>query len=117
MYANRWKTLAVLCASLVIVIVGNTVLNVALPTLQEPESAGGLGATNTAIQWIVDAYGLGDRSGLVDRVVDRQQHTVDRVLALADRGLEPWAGWVRSGLLEDLRSRPRWTRAHRHLVE
>jgi EmrB/QacA subfamily drug resistance transporter len=57
-YANRWKTLAVLCASLVIVIVGNTVLNVALPTLQEPESAGGLGATNTAIQWIVDAYGL-----------------------------------------------------------
>ena len=57
-YANRWKTLAVLCASLVIVIVGNTVLNVALPTLQQPESAGGLGATNTAIQWIVDAYGL-----------------------------------------------------------
>ncbi len=57
-YARRWKTLAVLCASLVIVIVGNTVLNVALPTLQEPQSAGGLGATNTQIQWVVDAYGL-----------------------------------------------------------
>ena len=57
-YARRWQTLAVLCASLVIVIVGNTVLNVALPTLQEPDSAGGLGASNTAIQWIVDAYGL-----------------------------------------------------------
>ena len=57
-YARRWKTLAVLCASLVIVIIGNTVLNVALPTLQEPESAGGLGATNTQIQWVVDAYGL-----------------------------------------------------------
>ncbi len=57
-YARRWKTLAVLCASLVIVIVGNTVLNVALPTLQEPESAGGLGASNTQIQWVVDAYGL-----------------------------------------------------------
>ncbi len=41
-----------------IVIVGNTVLNVALPTLQEPESAGGLSATNTQIQWVVDAYGL-----------------------------------------------------------
>ncbi len=57
-YARRWKTLAVLCASLVIVIVGNTVLNVALPTLQVPETAGGLGATNTQIQWVVDAYGL-----------------------------------------------------------
>lgn len=57
-YAKRWKTLAVLCASLVIVIVGNTVLNVALPTLQRPSELGGLGASNTAIQWIVDAYGL-----------------------------------------------------------
>jgi EmrB/QacA subfamily drug resistance transporter len=57
-YARRWKTLAVLCASLIIVIVGNTVLNVALPTLQRPASEGGIGATNTDIQWIVDAYGL-----------------------------------------------------------
>jgi EmrB/QacA subfamily drug resistance transporter len=57
-YDRRWKTLAVLCASLVIVIVGNTVLNVALPTLQLPPSEGGIGATNTDIQWIVDAYGL-----------------------------------------------------------
>ena len=57
-YARRWKTLAVLCASLIIVIVGNTVLNVALPTLQLPASDGGIGASNTDIQWIVDAYGL-----------------------------------------------------------
>jgi EmrB/QacA subfamily drug resistance transporter len=57
-YARRWKTLAVLCASLIIVIVGNTVLNVALPTLQMPPDAGGIGASNTDIQWIVDAYGL-----------------------------------------------------------
>src|SRR5262245_14851453 len=57
-FGRRWKTLAVLCASLIIVIVGNTVLNVALPTLQLPPSEGGIGATNTDIQWIVDAYGL-----------------------------------------------------------
>ncbi|MBA3288465.1 MAG: DHA2 family efflux MFS transporter permease subunit [Acidimicrobiia bacterium] len=57
-YAKRWKTLAVLCASLIIVIVGNTVLNVALPTLQRPTDLGGLGASNTAVQWVVDAYGL-----------------------------------------------------------
>ena len=47
-----------LCTSLIIVIVGNTVLNVALPTLQKPVDQGGLGATNTQVQWIVDAYGL-----------------------------------------------------------
>ena len=57
-YARRWQTLAVLCASLVIVIVGNTVLNVALPTLQKASTDGGLEASNTQIQWIVDAYGL-----------------------------------------------------------
>jgi EmrB/QacA subfamily drug resistance transporter len=57
-YDRRWKTLAVLCTSLLIVIVGNTVLNVALPTLQKPVEEGGLGATNTQAQWVVDAYGL-----------------------------------------------------------
>jgi EmrB/QacA subfamily drug resistance transporter len=57
-YKRRWKILAVLCTSLVIVIVGNTVLNVALPTLQRPTEAGGLAATNTQVQWFVDAYAL-----------------------------------------------------------
>ncbi len=57
-YARRWQTLIVLCASLMIVIVGNTVLNVALPRLQASPERGGIGATNTEIQWIVDAYGL-----------------------------------------------------------
>jgi EmrB/QacA subfamily drug resistance transporter len=54
-YARRWKILAVLCASLIIVIVGNTVLNVALPTLARPDQ---LNASNTDLQWIVDAYAL-----------------------------------------------------------
>jgi EmrB/QacA subfamily drug resistance transporter len=57
-FHNRWKTLAVLCTSLLIVIIGNTVLNVALPTLQKPVEQGGLGASNTQVQWVVDAYGL-----------------------------------------------------------
>ena len=54
-YERRWKTLAVLCTSLMIVIIGNTVLNVALPTMSRPEQ---LGASNTDLQWIVDAYAL-----------------------------------------------------------
>jgi len=50
---KRWWTLVVLCLSLVIVVVGNTVLNVALPTLVRE-----LHASNSALQWMVDAYGL-----------------------------------------------------------
>jgi len=52
-HSKRWWTLAVLCLSLVIVVVGNTVLNVALPTLVRE-----LHASNSALQWVVDAYGL-----------------------------------------------------------
>ncbi|MCA1824968.1 MAG: DHA2 family efflux MFS transporter permease subunit [Frankia sp.] len=50
---RRWWTLSVLCLSLVLVIVGNTALNVALPTLVRE-----IGATNTELQWMVDAYAL-----------------------------------------------------------
>jgi hypothetical protein len=64
----------------------------------------------------VAAYGLGGVPDLVDRVIERQRQTVDRVLDLADRGLEPWAGWVQVGALEDLRGRTRWTQENRHLV-
>jgi len=57
-YDRRWQTLGVLCLSLLIVIIGNTVLNVVLPTLQRPASAGGLEASNTEVQWMVDSYAL-----------------------------------------------------------
>jgi EmrB/QacA subfamily drug resistance transporter len=50
---RRWWTLLVLCLSLTMVIVGNTTLNVALPTLIVE-----LRATNAELQWMVDAYGL-----------------------------------------------------------
>jgi EmrB/QacA subfamily drug resistance transporter len=52
-YERRWWTLAILCLSLVLIVLGNTVLNVALPTLQQE-----LGATATQLQWMVDAYSL-----------------------------------------------------------
>ena len=52
-YARRWKTLAVLCTSLMIVIIGNTSLNVALPTLARE-----LDASTSSLQWMVDAYSL-----------------------------------------------------------
>lgn len=50
---SRWLTLAVLCVPLLIVSLDNTVLNVALPTLVRE-----LRASDSELQWIVDAYVL-----------------------------------------------------------
>src|SRR4051812_31537794 len=51
--ARRWWTLAVLCLSLLIVFIGNSSLNVAIPTL-----ARDLNATESQLQWVVAAYSL-----------------------------------------------------------
>ena len=48
-YARRWKTLAVLALSLLIIGLDNTILNVALPNLQDT-----FGASTSTLQWIVD---------------------------------------------------------------
>jgi EmrB/QacA subfamily drug resistance transporter len=55
---RRWLTLAVLCLSLVVIIVDNSILNVALPTLSRPPAQGGLGAVDSDLQWIIDSYVL-----------------------------------------------------------
>lgn len=52
-HRRRWLILTVLCLSLVTVILGNTVLNVALPTLVRE-----LDASSTQLQWMVDSYAL-----------------------------------------------------------
>jgi EmrB/QacA subfamily drug resistance transporter len=50
-YDMRWKTLAVLALSLVIIGLDNTILNVALPTLQDE-----FDASASSLQWMVDSY-------------------------------------------------------------
>jgi EmrB/QacA subfamily drug resistance transporter len=52
-YRRRWVILGVLCTSLMIIVIGNTSLNVALPAMSES-----LGLTNSQQQWVVDAYSL-----------------------------------------------------------
>jgi len=52
-YRRRWVILGVLCTSLLIIVIGNTSLNVALPKMSEA-----LGLTNSQQQWVVDAYSL-----------------------------------------------------------
>src|SRR3954452_12715253 len=70
MFERRWWTLGVLCLSLVVISVDNTILNVALPSIVQD-----LGAKGSQLQWIIDAYtivfagllltagSLGDRLG------------------------------------------------------
>src|SRR4051794_40425403 len=50
-HARRWKTLGVLSLSLVIIGLDNTILNVALPTLQHE-----FDASPSKLQWMVDSY-------------------------------------------------------------
>ncbi|HUS61232.1 MAG TPA: DHA2 family efflux MFS transporter permease subunit [Acidimicrobiales bacterium] len=71
----RWWTLATLCLTLVVISIDNNILNVAIPTLSHPTAEGGLGASASQLQWIIDGYvivfaglllttgSLGDRYG------------------------------------------------------
>jgi MFS family permease len=88
---RRWWILGVLCLSLLIIVVDNSILNVALPTLARPESQGGLEATTSQLQWMVDAYtlvfagvlltagSLGDRFGWEGRAPSRPERGRARI--------------------------------------
>jgi EmrB/QacA subfamily drug resistance transporter len=52
-FDRRWLILAVLCFSLLVIVLDNSILNVALPTIQKD-----LHATSSDLQWIVDSYTL-----------------------------------------------------------
>ena len=52
-HRRRWAILAVLCVSVFLAVVDNTIVNVALPTISRE-----LHATTSELQWIVDAYSL-----------------------------------------------------------
>jgi MFS transporter, DHA2 family, multidrug resistance protein len=50
-YARRWKTLVVLSLALLVIGLDNTILNVALPSLQAE-----FDASSSTLQWMVDSY-------------------------------------------------------------
>ncbi|MDP2288573.1 MAG: MFS transporter [Actinomycetota bacterium] len=50
---NRWTVLAVLSGALALISLDNTIVNVALPRLQQD-----LDATTAQLQWVVDAYSV-----------------------------------------------------------
>src|ERR671922_6077 len=48
---NRWAALYVLCAGMLMIILDGTIVNVALPSIQED-----LGFSQSSLAWVVNAY-------------------------------------------------------------
>ena len=92
---RRWVTLAVLCVSLLIIVVDNTIVNVTLPSLVRQ-----LGASVSQLQWVVDAYtvifaGLLLLAGtLGDRWGRRRALIVGLIVFAATSGAAAFAGGV-----------------------
>ncbi|KUN85929.1 multidrug MFS transporter [Streptomyces bungoensis] len=57
MHRRRWAILGVLMLSLLIVVLDNSILNVAIKTISTPAPTG-LGATQSQIEWAINAYTL-----------------------------------------------------------
>ncbi|EGX55632.1 transmembrane efflux protein [Streptomyces zinciresistens K42] len=57
MHRRRWAILGVLMLSLLIVVLDNSILNVAIKTISTPAPTG-LGATQSQLEWAINAYTL-----------------------------------------------------------
>src|SRR5205823_13092225 len=55
-HPRRWAILGVLVVSLLVVVLDNTVLNVALRTIADPTR--GLGASQSQLEWAINSYTL-----------------------------------------------------------
>jgi EmrB/QacA subfamily drug resistance transporter len=97
-YRRRWATLSVLCVSLLVIVVDNTIVNVALPTLVRE-----LGTTTSQLQWVVDAYTLAFAGLLLTAgsLGDRFGRRGALILGLAIFGAGSFAGSL-SGSVEAL---------------
>src|ERR671929_1222174 len=56
-HRRRWVILGVLMLSLLIVVLDNSILNVAIKTIATPAPTG-LGATQSELEWAINAYTL-----------------------------------------------------------
>jgi len=95
---RRWLALGVLCASLLAIVVDNTIVNVALPTL-----ARDLDADIGDLQWVVDAYTLvfAGLLLLAGALGDRFGRRLMLLVGLAAFGASSgWAAW--SGGVDEL---------------
>ncbi|WP_035738342.1 MFS transporter [Glycomyces arizonensis] len=75
-HPRRWAILAVLVISLIVAVLDNTVLNVAMKTLADPNE--GLGASQSELAWMINSYtlvfaGLLFASGVIGDRVGRKR--------------------------------------------
>ena len=102
----QWRVLAVLCAEVLLVAMDNTIVNVALPTLDSQFST-----STSDLQWVVDSYtvffaglllvfgNIGDRIGrkrilqvgLVLFGLPRSPRATPRRSGSSSRPARPWA--------------------------
>lgn len=55
---RRWVILGVVVVGLLAIVIDNTVLNVALKTIASPADKGGIGASQSALEWAINSYTL-----------------------------------------------------------
>ena len=55
-HPRRWTILAVMVVSLLVVVLDNTILNVAMATIADPRE--GLGASQSELEWAINSYTL-----------------------------------------------------------
>lgn len=90
---HRWATLAVLCVTLLLISLDNTVLNVALPSIVRS-----IGASSSQLQWMVDAYAvvfaglLLSLGALGDRVGRKRIFMVGLVVFGGGSAFAAWSG-------------------------
>src|SRR6202167_190302 len=53
-----WVILSVLVVALLAIVIDNTVLNVALKTIASPAAKGGIGASQSELEWAINSYTL-----------------------------------------------------------
>jgi EmrB/QacA subfamily drug resistance transporter len=98
---RRWWTLAAMCFALFMIMLDNTVVNVALPSIQKD-----LGASLSGLEWTVNAYTLTFAvllvtGGRLGDILGRRRMFLFGVvvfaLSSAAIGLAPDAGWLVAG--------------------
>src|SRR5487761_121169 len=55
---RRWVILGVVVVGLLAIVIDNTVLNVALKTIASPAAKGGIGASQSELEWAINSYTL-----------------------------------------------------------
>src|ERR687883_1401933 len=98
---RKWWTLAAMCFALFMIMLDNTVVNVALPSIQDD-----LGASLSSLEWTVNAYTLSFAvllvtGGRLGDIFGRRRAFVSGVILFAASsaliGLAPDQGWLVAG--------------------